>query len=274
MVRLRSFALVGAVSLAGWTAALAPVSAQAPASGNETCLRIVGGEPTAIKKHPWQVALNVDGDDGWICGGVYIGDNWVLTAAHCFDSNDPKRVRAKAGATNILTSGKWEPVKRVVPHEKYDRKTKENDLALVKLASQQPATALALAKPDLVLEHCQVLEITGWGRTQFRKGGVSDVLRRADVPYIDTAVCNRPQSHNGKIRPGMICAGSDKDSCQGDSGGPLVLRNAQEKEKVVGDEVLVGIISWGENCGQPQKYGVYTRVSAYRDWIEKATKAK
>jgi transmembrane serine protease 11E len=74
----------------------------------------------------------------------------------------------------------------------------------------------------------------------------------------------------------MMCAGSEKDACQGDSGGPLVLRPSKKADdlRVKGDEVLVGIISWGESCGQPKKYGVYTRVSAYRDWIEKATKGK
>jgi secreted trypsin-like serine protease len=272
-MRLRSFALVGVASLCCSAATLAPVSAQAPGSEIDSCIRIVGGDPTVIKWHPWQVALQVEGD---LCGGVYIGGNWVLTAAHCFNSDDAKRVQVKAGATNVLTSGKWEPVVRVILHEKYNRTTKENDLALVKMASQQPVQAIALAKPDLVLEQCQVLEITGWGRTQFRKGGASDVLRTADVPYIDTTACNRPQSHNGKIRPGMMCAGSEKDACQGDSGGPLVLRPSKKADdlRVKGDEVLVGIISWGESCGQPKKYGVYTRVSAYRDWIEKATKGK
>ncbi len=82
------------------------------------------------------------------------------------------------------------------------------------------------------------------------------------MPYIDTATCNAPGSYNGSIPASMMCAGGAKvDACQGDSGGPLVRRS-----KTDGD-VLVGIVSWGESCGEERKYGVYARITAHRDWI-------
>ena len=62
----------------------------------------------------------------------------------------------------------------------------------------------------------------------------------------------------------MICAGLEeggKDTCQGDSGGPLTRRLDDTFN------VLTGITSWGEGCADPNRFGVYTRVSRFRDWI-------
>jgi secreted trypsin-like serine protease len=46
---------------------------------------------------------------------------------------------------------------------------------------------------------------------------------------------------------------------QGDSGGPLMLAD---------DGCQIGIVSWGIGCAT-NTYGVYTRISSFRDWIEK-----
>ena len=58
--------------------------------------------------------------------------------------------------------------------------------------------------------------------------------------------------------PGMV-----RDSCYGDSGGPLVALDADAKRYV-----LVGVVSWGYQCGHPDFPGVYARVASFRDWID------
>jgi secreted trypsin-like serine protease len=52
-----------------------------------------------------------------------------------------------------------------------------------------------------------------------------------------------------------------KDSCGGDSGGPLVWYLDSKA-------TLVGVVSFGQGCALENKYGVYTPVNAYRDWID------
>lgn len=70
-----------------------------------------------------------------------------------------------------------------------------------------------------------------------------------------------------EITHSMICAGYDqggKDTCRGDSGGPLsIIKN--------GVRLLIGITSWGYECGRPYFPGVYASVSAIRPWIKNVT---
>jgi len=47
---------------------------------------------------------------------------------------------------------------------------------------------------------------------------------------------------------------------QGDSGGPLFV-----------DGTVVGLVSWAYGCAVQGYPTVYTRVSAYRDWIREQT---
>lgn len=61
-----------------------------------------------------------------------------------------------------------------------------------------------------------------------------------------------------------ICTlnGKDEGACKGDSGGPLVDTTSNQ---------LCGVVSWGVPCakGAPD---VFTRVTAFTDWIEKNKK--
>lgn len=65
----------------------------------------------------------------------------------------------------------------------------------------------------------------------------------------------------------MICAGykrGGKDTCFGDSGGPMTCQ-------VNGINKLIGIVSFGEDCGKPRHPGVYSRTTSVRQWISVLT---
>jgi trypsin len=232
--------------------------------------RIVGGERTDIKQHPWQVALNVKIDgETYLCGGSIIAQRWVLTAAHCFGpAHEMGDVRAKAGVTDYEATGMWLQIERVVVHDHYNRKTQENDIALIKLKSPPAGRVIPPAPASMIVPVGQNLEVTGWGATA-EDGATSKVLIKAIVPLVTTSDCNSPSAYNGRIKNGMLCAGHKDgaiDSCQGDSGGPLVWRTPD-------GPVLVGVVSWGDGCARKLKYGIYTQVSAYSDWIDKTIAA-
>ncbi|MBF0302854.1 MAG: serine protease, partial [Desulfamplus sp.] len=102
-----------------------------------------------------------------------------------------------------------------------------------------------------------------WGDTEVHRSSYPAQLQEVDLPLVFNDEC-AAVFEEGEITDNMLCAGfaeGGKDACFGDSGGPLVVPYAK------GGYNLIGIVSWGYGCAQPNSYGVYTRVSKMRDWI-------
>lgn len=232
-----------------------------------------------------------------VCGAVYIGDTYALTAAHCvegwkgYDSEFFAARRIRAGTNDIGTDesdgervGEIIPINSVVIHASYkDGKAYAGyDIALLKLGRAPKTTRTSRAIPPRFARNRlgpgAKLVQTGWGLTGATqnsqlahdlKGNLqaaSRYLQIGEMELYDNAKCNDdPAFKNLKVtlKSGQICVGSDKgvDACRGDSGGPLV-------QDVKGQEpVLVGIVSWGIGCGIKNRAAIYTDVGAFYTWI-------
>ena len=328
------------------TAAIAPSPATPTAASAETCEarrahaddaggRIVGGEPARPGSAPWQVeilsspsyddadraydATLADGDACKIylaqrapyelahkCGGAYIGDGWVATAAHCVDNipgfdgregNVLTDRRLRLGTQNLTVDDGLFAIDAVVIHGGYAKATKLDDIALARLvedpriaafeASGRLAAVRLMGAGDRDFDPGEALRVTGWGWMGQRneRDAVSRLdsaqrlqrnpadLQQLTLHYLPDAQCAK--EYGAFYGPSALCAGTlaadgsieaGKDSCQGDSGGPLT------REEDGGVRSLVGVVSGGKGCGAG-KPAVYTRMSYYADWIAAAKAA-
>lgn len=230
--------------------------------------RVVGGSPAEVGDFPWQVALR---DDGKItCGGIYIGGCWILTAAHCVRVSKVHRYQIWTSLLDwvkLNSEIEVQRVNKIIIHENYNGRTYQNDIALIEMKKRPNHGECVLPKsvpacvpwsPHLFQPNDKCI-ISGWGREKDNQKVYS--LRWGEVHL---------RSNCSRFYPGryfekeMECAGTDDgsiDACKGDSGGPLVCKDGNNVTYVW------GVVSWGENCGQAEFPGIYTKVANYFDWI-------
>ena len=113
--------------------------------------------------------------------------------------------------------------------------------------------------------------VSGWGDLNPQPGGPPSYplrLRKTHVPLVATTLCEEAYATiEQPITPRMMCAGGapgegqgHADSCYGDSGGPLVALGSPTGASPAGD-VLLGLVDFGNGCGQAGYPGVYVRVA-------------
>merc|ERR1712088_939369 len=107
----------------------------APVSSTD---RIVGGKEVNPKgKLPYQVMFFPCAPSGQcgLCGGTIVNKKFVITAAHCWDSR-MTNLRVIVGEHNVFCDGVNEGgkvinVKKATMHPDYNKKTTDNDIAVL-----------------------------------------------------------------------------------------------------------------------------------------------
>ncbi|KAM6984265.1 enteropeptidase isoform 1-T1 [Tautogolabrus adspersus] len=231
--------------------------------------RVVGGANAWKGAWPWMVSLWWKGRH--VCGASLIGEDWLLTAAHCVYGKNIHltswlavfglHAQSNSNSLDVQTRR----VDRIIINREYNRQTKQADIAMMHL--QTPINFTNSVQPVCLPPGGHDLSpgtrcfIAGWGKEE-EGGSLPDVLQEAQVPLVAQAQC-QVQLPEYTITSSMLCAGFPEggvDSCQGDSGGPLMCQDD-------GHWTLIGATSFGVGCGRPQRPGVYARVSAFTSWI-------
>jgi secreted trypsin-like serine protease len=235
--------------------------------------KITGGTNASIVDFPWQVYMIAG---GYRCGATIIAPGWILTAAHCTETDNgvpipSSQMSVVVGAENpgSGTQGKTYRVSEAIVHENYNGATLENDIAVLKLNS---AIDYPNATPIKIVTASDISEgatspgvmswVTGWGLTNVSPNVFPTKLQKVQLPIVSNSQASVVWS---SIPSSDLMAGylnGNKDACNGDSGGPLVV-------PVLDEYKLAGIVSWGSTACNT--YGAYTRVSLFTDWIKSKT---
>jgi secreted trypsin-like serine protease len=237
-------------------------------------LKIVGGVEVANPsvEAPFILKLND------FCGASLISDSFALTAAHCVDE-----LQANPASGYVTTvDNKVFHVKSVQVHPKYQviytngiPTALTYDFALLELVEKVDfkftlARPIKLATQAFEAQGKQnqgiMATVYGYGVTHENGQEMNPFLMKVSLPIVSkTQATVREAYPISAATEAVIFAGykeGGKDACQGDSGGPLTVVDPSTNQKV-----QIGVVSWGDGCARPFKYGVYSKISQVFTWV-------
>lgn len=239
---------------------------------SDSLVNVVGGQTATPHAYPFMVSIFSERKQQTICGGSLIAPKVVLTAAHCFESSwfPGWQHKVRIGKHDMSKQEEGEEsltIAKVKIHPAFGMSERglRNDVALVFLKESSRFKPIRFNRATQEPPPNSLQRVIGWGLIHEEAFFLPQYqLLQVDLPIVDNSTCAK-LNRQFDIEDHQLCAGyidgrTRKDACQGDSGGPIFAPTS--------DPVLFGVVSSGDGCAHLDKPGVYTRVSAYVDWIE------
>ncbi|EGZ06446.1 hypothetical protein PHYSODRAFT_341711 [Phytophthora sojae] len=175
------------------------------------------------------------------CSAALITLTHLLAGTYCYSGN-LRWASIGSHYVNGTQDGEQIKVVSVLQHPTSSSDNFSNDFAILKLERPSKFKPVALAAADdSDAKDGEWAATMGWDDTA-GESTMADELTRANVQLMSNAECAKETA----IDDTMLCSRgvANVTSCTGDYGGPVVV------ERSSGDVVL-GIVSWGNDCGQP-----------------------
>lgn len=163
-------------------------------------------------------------------------------------------------------------IARVINHPSYDINVSSSpfDINVVQVVSAFVLNNLVrtIALPPAFYLHAGDVQAFGWGFNEVLM--IPDVLQTTTLDILEYNFClatlNAILGSSNPLHYTDMCTGpltGSRGVCTADSGGPIVQNN-----QWTGNLELVGVVAWGASpCNRPNFPHVFTRVSAFNDFI-------
>jgi trypsin len=233
----------------------------AGAHGSKSPLRkmMVNGVDTKPGEYPFHTQVGC-------CSGALIAPDVVLTAGHVVPPDAAVGMTVTVGAYySRVTATQGEPRKitNAIQHPKYD--SMHSDFCILILDQPSENQPIRINRSSMVPKAYDPVTLLGTGTFNMTTSDRSEVLQEVEALYIPSTECakaydpERGISYAGGFLDGTnLCTQGKGDGCIFDSGGPVI----------VGNDTLVGLISFGVDCADPIYPAVNARVSAIHEWID------
>lgn len=210
---------------------------------------------------------------------IPVNPTTALTANHCLKGTkiNPSDYLIRAGEWDRNSTLEFAPhhdrqVVKIISHPNYYSGGLHNDVAVLKwqnpLEKEVNVAPICLPDEKEVIQVGTYCTVTGWGKVD-DQSPTTDKLKYVKVPIVERATCERQFQQNRlgrrfRLHESFVCAGGEEglDSCSNDGGSPLICPRDDHSF------VLVGLVSWGLDCGQKNVPGAYTSITNLIRWIK------
>ncbi|XP_032410937.1 arginine esterase-like isoform X1 [Xiphophorus hellerii] len=228
--------------------------------------RIIGGQNCRDDERLYHVTIyRYTQTNEKFCGGSLISDQWVLTAAHCWDS-DPGWVNEVLVGVHPRSAPKR--LYGITQREVYrDSNGRQHDIMLLKLSEKTTIRPIKLPDcPDTLLLGTRV-QFAGHGPTEVGFFNKRISQSPGDLQCAELKIAKHEKLEKALAKVGNFMfsyqkwysvESSKKDSSHGDSGGGLVFKN-----RLYGIGVFVG-----DSLYALTKPTGFLDVCAYKQWID------